>query len=114
MSTEKDFNNLGQWLPEKLEERRVTIDELSIKAKLSRTIIYQWLKDEVRPSSKSILKVIHYLSTVPVWKKKRGEWYQEVEEITLQEALSQYTERKLGRPKGSGGGPAPVRSRSRR
>ena len=114
MEEQQDFNNLPKWLRQRMEERRLTVDELSMKSKLSRTQIFSWLKDESRPTSTSMLKIVHVLSGKPVWKKRWGkdEWYPKMVEVTLEEALQQYVEKKNGRPKGSGG-TSSVRTRGR-
>jgi transcriptional regulator with XRE-family HTH domain len=98
---DKDFNNLGVWLRQKLTERNLSVEDLArlCKPRLSRRAIYMWIEDTARPSAQSITRVCHALTDVPVVDAKGN--VTKVE-ITTAEAFGQYSERKIGRPAGLG------------
>jgi predicted transcriptional regulator len=101
---QKDFNNLGVWLPARLSERQMSVEDLSTAARVSRNLLYLWMRDESRPTSKTLLKVIHTLSETPVIINKNGKVEMVKVEVGFEEALKQFSPRVLGRPKGSGTG----------
>jgi hypothetical protein len=110
---QKDFNHLNVWLTEKLEERRMSVEELSTEAKVSRSIVYGWLSDRFRPTGRTLLRVVHVLSETPVVIVKNGNTSRVKREVPYEEALRQFSPRVLGRPKGSGSGVRGVSVRSR-
>jgi hypothetical protein len=101
-----DYNKLPQWLTRKLDERRMSVDDLAYEARISRTVIYMWLNDTYRPTPQSMIKVCRALSGHKVWKKAgNGSWTDHPPEtVDLVDALRQFTEKRTGRPRGSGGG----------
>lgn len=110
---EKDFNNLGPWLRQKLVERNMSVEDLArvCKPRLSRRVIYMWMEDEVRPGSMSMTRVCHALSQIPV---VAVDGSKTLVPVPTEEAFAQYTERKNGRPKGGGAGsPKAVTVRTR-
>lgn len=106
---QQDYNRLNTWLPPKLEARGMTVEDLAVAARVSRRVIYMWLKDEARPTTQTMAKIVHALSEARLL--GAVEVYEKVE---LEDALRQYIERKAGRPKGSGGGARAVTTRGRR
>jgi hypothetical protein len=51
-------------------------------------------------------KIVHFLSVEPTWvqNKRTSNWEPVLVEIALEEALAQFTEKRVGRPPGGGGG----------
>ena len=99
--SQKDFNNLGPWLRQKLVERNLSVEDLArlCKPRLSRRAIYMWMEDECRPGSMSMTRVCHVLSQVPVIAPDGSK---SLVAVPTEEAFKQYTERKNGRPFGGG------------
>ncbi len=113
---QKDYNNLKQWLVPLMDARRISTEDLAIKAKVSRRVLYFWMDDTARPSTKSIARVVDALNELPVYvfDKNSGKYVPVHMEVRLEDALKQYVERRSGRPRGASGGSAPVTTRSRR
>lgn len=115
MTDERDFNNLNVWLTDRLEERRLSVNDLARLGRMSATVIYMWLRDHARPGSTNVGKVVKVLSEHPAWEQDRvGRWQQVMKTVTYEEMVQQFTERQNGRPKGSGGGPRAVTTRGRK
>jgi transcriptional regulator with XRE-family HTH domain len=77
----KDFNNLAKWIPARMKEAGIeTVEKLANRAGLSRTAIYRWFYDQDRPSEDSMLKICRVVG------------------VSLEEGLSQYSPKKVGRP----------------
>lgn len=113
-SKQEDFNNLKQWLLPKLEARRMSVEDLAVESGVSRRSIYGWMDDTARPTTQKMAKIVHTLSAKKILKLRAGNVTgSTLEEVTLEDALQQYTERKSGRPVGSGTGVRAVTSRSR-
>jgi transcriptional regulator with XRE-family HTH domain len=106
----KDFNNLKAWITQKLDERNMCVEDLAVKAGISRGLVYLWMQDRARPTYNTMPKVVRALSEAPVF--LRG-GKTELREISLEEAYAQYTMNKLGRPKGTGSGVKAVTTRGR-
>jgi transcriptional regulator with XRE-family HTH domain len=103
MNRKQDFNNLREWLTKKLDERLMTVEDLARESRISRTLLYDWMNDKWRPTHNTMPKVVRALSDTPVIVTVNGKTTQELRPISLEEAYAQYTQRTLGRPKGSGG-----------
>jgi transcriptional regulator with XRE-family HTH domain len=76
----KDFNHLNEWIPEKLKEVGITLEQLANRANISRTAIYRWLYDADRPTEDSIIVVCRVLGVAP------------------EEGMAQYVPKRVGRP----------------
>lgn len=77
----KDFNNLGTWLPPRIEATGMSIEKFSYKAGLSKAIVYFYMQDKYRPSAESMIRMCKVLG------------------VPAEEGLAQYTERKVGAPR---------------
>lgn len=92
---DNDFNNLGEWLPPRIEKTGLSIEMFSRKIDLSRAQLYRYFNDLSRPTTQTMAKICRVLK------------------VPLEEGLRQYVEKKNGRPVGSGGGPREVTVRKR-
>lgn len=87
--TQRDHNNLPNWLPAQIQRAGLTSSEaLARRADVSRNAIYRYLSDEDRPSTQTMARICKVLG------------------VSLEEGLRQYTAKRVGRPKGSGGNAA--------
>lgn len=77
------YNKIREWLVPLLRERRVSVEWLARRTGVSRTIIYNYLRDVNRPTSRTMLGITRALG------------------VPFEEGLKQYTENKLGAPRGS-------------
>lgn len=78
-----DFNHLREWLQPKLDARHISPEQLAHAAGITRAAVYFIMADTNRPTTQTMAKVCAAL----------GE--------PLEDALKQYTPRKIGRPAGS-------------
>jgi ribosome-binding protein aMBF1 (putative translation factor) len=83
-STFKDFNNLPVWLPKKLDESGLSPEQFANRVNVSRTMIYEYISDDARPSEQTASRMSRILG------------------VKFEELLSQYTPKKNGRPRGGG------------
>jgi len=58
---EKNFNNLGKWLPPRMEKRGLTAEKLSQMTGISRSSVYNYLIDACRPSTQTMVKICRVL-----------------------------------------------------
>lgn len=91
----KDFNNLGIWLPPRIEKTGLSIEMFARKVSLSRAQLYRYFTDLSRPTTQTMARICRALH------------------VPLEEGLRQYTEKTNGRPKGSGGGTREVSVRKK-
>lgn len=91
MPKTKDHNHIKQWLIPILDQRGMSIEDLSVDTGLSRAILYNYLIDRNRPSEQNMAKITHALK------------------VPFEEGLRQYTPKKNGRPLGGASAPQPVR-----
>jgi transcriptional regulator with XRE-family HTH domain len=76
----KDFNNLKIWLEELLTRYKLSVEDLSKEADISRTSLYHYMNDKMRPTEQTMVRICHVFN------------------VPLEEGLSQYTPKKAGRP----------------
>jgi len=94
MTEMRDFNNIKQWLQPLLTERNLSVEKFAEACGLARPTIYHFFTDRSRPSEQVMVKMCQVLG------------------VPLEEGMRQYTPRRRGRPKGSGGlAELPVRQR---
>jgi transcriptional regulator with XRE-family HTH domain len=79
----KDFNNLKQWLLPILERKQISVEDLARAAGCTRSAIYYYMSDRNRPTTQRMAAICRVLG------------------VPLEEALQQYTERRVGRPAGT-------------
>lgn len=82
----KDFNNLPEWLPKKIDKLGVTTEKFSRMCGISRAQLYRYLTDASRPSEQHMARICRVLG------------------IPFEEGLRQYVPKPVGRPVGSGTG----------
>lgn len=95
----KDFNHLNTWLRGKMDERQISVEELAVASTVSRNQLYNWLRDQHRPTSKTMLKVVHALSDLPVITYQKDKRIEQKVKVTIEEGMAQFTSVPLGRPK---------------
>lgn len=83
--SDKDFSNLPSWLPKKIAATGLTTEQVAHRTGVSRTMMYDYMADDARPSEETMLKMSRVLG------------------VPFEEALAQYTPKKNGRPPGKGG-----------
>ena len=81
---ERNFNHLNVWLPKKLKQAGLTVEQLSFKAKCSRASLYYYMQDINRPETQVMVRICHVFG------------------VPLSEGLRQYTPKQVGRPRGTG------------
>jgi transcriptional regulator with XRE-family HTH domain len=79
---ERDFNNLKDWLPGKIRATGLSFEQFARAVGITRTMIYNYIDDKNRPETQTMVKICQLL------------------QVPLEEGLSQYTPRKVGRPPG--------------
>lgn len=86
--TRRDYNDLATWIPAQMKRAGIeSVEQLAYRAGgLSRMAVYRWLNDQSRPRTQTMVKVCRALG------------------VELSEGLKQYSEKRNGRPKGSGAG----------
>lgn len=77
-----DWNHLPTYLPVKIKKTGLTTEQIAQRTGISRTVMYQYLKDIKRPSEQTALKLSRVLG------------------VKQEEILAQYTPKKNGRPAG--------------
>lgn len=82
--SQDDWSNLPTWLPKKIKMTGLTVEQVAHRVGVSRTVIYEYLTDDARPTEETMLKLSRVLG------------------VPYEEALSQYVPKKRGRPRGAG------------
>lgn len=80
---ERDFSNLNVWLPRKAKTAKLTFEQIAHRVGISRTMMYEYVSDLSRPTEQTMLKMCRVLG------------------VPFEQGLSQYTPKKIGRPRGS-------------
>lgn len=90
--SEKDFNHIKEWLQPKLAERKLTLYKLTTltEGQLTNASVHRWYKDTFRPTPEKLQLVCKVLSENPILEEGQPPRY---EEVTLWEAMQQFTER---------------------
>lgn len=101
ITVEVPENNIKQWLRPLLDRRGMSVEDLAKNIGVWRATIYFWFEDKTRPDAQTMARVCRVLN------------------VPLEQGLSQYTPKPLGRPKGqaagvSGSGVQAIRGRRRR
>lgn len=78
-----DWSNLPYWLPKKIMETGLTIEQVAHRTGVSRTAIYEYLADDSRPSEDTMLRLCRVIN------------------VPFNEGLAQYVPKQNGRPRGS-------------
>lgn len=94
MPSTRDYNRIKQWLLPKLDTKGVSVEQFSREVGISRAELYFYFADKHRPSEQVMARICHALN------------------VPFEEGLRQYTPRRNGRPRGSGGGLRSVQVRS--
>lgn len=81
--SESDWSNLPYWLPKKIMATGLTVEQVAHRIGVSRTMVYEYLADDARPSEQTMLKLCRLLK------------------VPFEEGLAQYVPKKNGRPRGS-------------
>ena len=92
---EGDFNNIKDWLKEKLAERQMSTNMFVLKTgnRVTNATLFRWYNDTFRPNKNNPDKlqiVCETLSQLPILEEGRPPRF---EEVPLKEALAQYTEK---------------------
>lgn len=82
MTEPASFNHLDTWLPDKIRDCGLTVQEFADQAGLSRSALYHFMKDKRRPDDRTISKICKFLN------------------LPIEEGKAQYTRNMPGRPKG--------------
>lgn len=106
----KDFNNIKQWLLPKLDARRLSVEQFANLSGLSKATIYFYMSDRIRPDLESMGAMCKTLSNTLCMDAKGNEY---MEEVSINDGMSQFSPRKRGRPVGSKGGTKEVTARGR-
>jgi len=80
--SESGFNHIREWLLPKLDTIGISVEAFADMADISRASIYFYLNDQSRPSTQSMARICRVLG------------------VPVEEGLSQYTSKPLGRGDG--------------
>lgn len=75
-----DFNYLKEWMEPKISALGLSVEQFSRRVGISRASVYFWFQDHTRPDEDVMVRVCHELGA------------------KLEDGLSQYTPRQVGRP----------------
>lgn len=88
MQDEKSYNHIRSWLIPKLDAMGCSVELFANQVGVSKTMIYHYINDVSRPETQVMKRICDVLG------------------VSLDEGLSQYTEKKRGRPRKRSGASA--------